>query len=96
MLLYHVLTQPHVCTIAPPPELRPLFPLHLRISEHLLYLNPLYLSVQSNLIISFHTPLSLFISLPVNPSNPFPISPASDLRFEIIGHTASRTSGRNT
>jgi len=53
MLLYHVSIQPHVCTIAPPPELRYPFLLHLRISEHLLYLNPLYLSIQTNLIIVF-------------------------------------------
>jgi len=58
MLPYHVLTQPHVRTIAPPPELQYLFLLRLIISEHLLYLNPLYPSIQNNLII-YVIPLSV-------------------------------------
>jgi len=54
-----------------PPELRSLFLLHLQISEHLLYLNPLYLSIQSNLIIYIpfiFLPLSLFTFHLVNSS----------------------------
>ena len=54
MLPYHVLTQPHFDSITPPPELRYPFPLHLLISKHLLYLNPVSSSIQTNLIIVFY------------------------------------------
>jgi len=94
MLPYHVLTQPHVLTIAPPPELRYLFPLRPLDSELLLYLNPLYLSIQTNLIIAFnfvHLRLLAFLPLKSPPTNSllsdlWP-TPASDLRPKIIGHT---------
>ena len=91
MLPYHVSTLPHVSSIAPPPLLWYPFPLRLVSSEHLLYINPLYLSIQINLIISYsylrisfyiliRSSSSLRISSPTNsPSPDFRPTPVSDL-----------------
>jgi len=121
MRLLIMLTQPHVPTIAPP-ELRTRSSTRTPIpvpapppdSELLLYLNPLYLSIQPNLIIAsypllhftcvllrliaflFLRSLSAFNSLRLILRPPTSSqTPAPDLCPEIIGHTASRTSGRN-
>ena len=74
MLLYHVLAQPHVCAIAPPPELRYLSLLRLIISEHLLYLNPLYPSIQNNPIIYIIPPSYSDLCLPLSDFHPTPAS----------------------
>ena len=69
-------------------------------SKLLLYLNPLYLSIQPNLIISLLCLLAFFPYVYSPPTNSLlsdlQSTPASDLRPEIIGHTADRTSGPNT
>jgi len=102
MLLYHVLTEPHVHLIAPPPELRYLFLLCLLISEHFLYLNLVSPSIQINLIIAFIVLFShclslhiFFILCSLTPTSSDSIRPLSDFHLtlvsddcsEIIGHT---------